>query len=765
MYVKLWPDPPLDGIHFDISFKDNLGPTVEAPQPWLTQLQCTIHSGLTPPHSILAFDKSVWAVCLLEVVHFKLAEQLVTCVFVDGARMDFPLRCGDAGRRLYGVVADVREAVEAAGMEERREREKERERMAAAVGRGKRASVCVVGSSSASASGSERPASPAGKVGGKHKKHRSLLVSLIAYVLPFSKHIPSFTNLPSRLISPTSTSLSLSSAPPSPSISSSSPPTSLPPSPRFPSRLLRKRARATIVDVFRRYVLPELPSPQPFGGYCYWIADSMLRRAEWRMRQLIGENGGMVPRQGQYCALAVGGMETPTTPTTPSAVEDDGSASAETTDTDGSELHSPLESTCNQWIEQHQHPVRVRTNSGASYPFLDSTSCTPPSPPSYFSPYTPSTPPSPSSPSFHPHSLTPPPNPATEYAILHTSALRYRAAMCRAEASERAAVAEQERALERLEARSRRRAWSSRALMGRADVREARVLGRPLLGSPLGWGRVVTAETSSNAEQEKGRVGGKVGEGRWYGGLGVGRAVGPTGVRRLSVVVEGEREVEVEVDGGVPQDVRLDAEGDEEGLCIEVPAPRQPSPLSSPTSPHPHPHPHPPHSPPAYFAQTMHPFPCFDYPYSDSEDMETETDGDTDSEVIDSESQRYQYQHERNHQQYQHQGHYQPHLLPLHIQQQHPESPVTAHSVPIGVFDDDADTDAEENVNVSRCCDDRDPSSDRFCGEFTLALDVNPFREQDKEQERDEESKEMRMRVSVSYEGGWYGGASVVECL
>lgn len=161
MLLRIWPDAPLNAISYDLSFKDNLGADVEAPQTWLNQLQCVIQSGLDAPQSALAFDKSVWAVCLLEDVHFKMAEQLVTCLFIDGSRVDFPLRCNSAGRLLYSVVSDTCEALEATDMERARE---------AALMRIKRASTpgCI------------RPISPV-KPTTRHKKHRSLLISLITY--------------------------------------------------------------------------------------------------------------------------------------------------------------------------------------------------------------------------------------------------------------------------------------------------------------------------------------------------------------------------------------------------------------------------------------------------------------------------------------------------------------------------------------------------------------------------------------------------------
>lgn len=463
----------------------------------------------------------------------------------------------------------------------------------------------------------------------------------------------------------------------------------IPPQPRQPSRFLRRRARATIVDVFRRYVIPELPTPQPFGGYCYWIADSMFRRCDRRMRQIIDECGGFVPSPVQYRLLPPLPSPLPS-PTTPSPVEDD--SSAETTDTDGSSLHSPHES----WIEP---PVRVRADSGVTFPFYD-----------HFSgPHTPSPhvqacyfPQSPQ------HDVFSKADPATEYAILHTTSMRYRAAACRAEAAERATMREQEMLLERLESKSRRRAWSSRALLGRALLADARI-NLPVYSSPLVWCKPVTPDMIEQAAQ-------KLAVPSKYGAL--------TLTRRLSVVLEGEKDVQA----SVPQDVRPDAlDGDvdaEEGV-IEIPVPQMrrhsrayteqnvldvtPSvPAYSA-------------NPPAYFAQTMQPFPCFDYPYMD---------GDADADTDEPTSTPYRHHHLHHH----------PHPTEQLMRMKGPE----ASAIPIGMFDDEED--AEITVEG------------RFCDEFTLALDLRPYRDSDQGDDMECASKE-----GAYGNDGWYSG-SVVEC-
>ena len=160
--------------------------------------------------------------------------------------------------------------------------------------------------------------------------------------------------------------------------------------------------------------------------------------------------------------------------------------------------------------------------------------------------------------------------------------------------------------------------------------------------------------------------------------------------RRLSIVLEGEKDVEA----SIPQDVRPDADGDE-GIEFAVPQLLQHTVYtqnivdinSAPL-----------HDPPAYFAQTMQPFPCFDY--------------EPDADLVSS---------------------------PTGL---HCVSGPESSAIPIGIFDDDV----QENK----------PSSDRFCDEFMLALDLKPYQEQDTDM--------VPASKEITYDNdGWLIG-SVIEC-
>jgi hypothetical protein len=66
---------------------------------------------------------------------------------------------------------------------------------------------------------------------------------------------------------------------------------------RGPSpRALRRRARSSIIDIFRLYVQSELSTRLPSGGYYVWVAKSMHKRASHRMEMILRE-AGMQPLQ------------------------------------------------------------------------------------------------------------------------------------------------------------------------------------------------------------------------------------------------------------------------------------------------------------------------------------------------------------------------------------------------------------------------------------------------------------------------------------
>lgn len=95
----------------------------------------------------------------------------------------------------------------------------------------------------------------------------------------------------------------------------------------------------------------------------------------------------------------------------------------------------------------------------------------------------------------HPHA----PNrdrdgPMAEYALLHAQTVRLRSLIHHMEANERNIDADRAANLAILEVRSKRRAWSSIALHGRAEMSLAG-LSRPMRSSPLAYCKVVTPQT------------------------------------------------------------------------------------------------------------------------------------------------------------------------------------------------------------------------------------------------------------------------------
>lgn len=205
-------------------------------------------------------DRAVGLVARTREVSMDVRRKEIVVHFIDGRvvhiRMD-----SDCVRILEGVALDVKGCSEP---------ESQRNSMEGSA------------DNLPSTSGSSPIKSPKS---GKHKRQRSLLFSLISYVRPFHELIP-FNSRANRSLVPKSLSSSASASPPP----SAPPPTPLPPLPTpgrvtpliSPQRtsiasaepdpdLLRKRARATLANVWRSYVIPAL-SPQhlPAAGYAEW---------------------------------------------------------------------------------------------------------------------------------------------------------------------------------------------------------------------------------------------------------------------------------------------------------------------------------------------------------------------------------------------------------------------------------------------------------------------------------------------------------------
>ncbi|KAF8523799.1 hypothetical protein BU17DRAFT_63727 [Hysterangium stoloniferum] len=286
MLLCLAPPKPLPTIMFTLSFPA-LAPGVHFPSAWDAHLQLLVNTRLASPPETHALDRSVAWTALLDSVTFDLGTLIVTCLFIDGTTEEWPLsdRCI---RLLETVVEDVNLSVEAEGDADRPK--------------------------------PTPPASPPSPLPSVHKpkKRRSFLATLMA---SFSNSNSSSSTTPSSLPPPPTLPLPLQ--PPPPVLT----PPGVP-----PCRFHRRRARSTLVDAYRRFVTSELTaryrsrharvdkdkSDLPQGGPCYalWVARSTLRS--------VGEDMGRV--------LAG------------AAVEEADASDAGSTTTDGSSVHTPLDS-------------------------------------------------------------------------------------------------------------------------------------------------------------------------------------------------------------------------------------------------------------------------------------------------------------------------------------------------------------------------------------------------------------------------------------
>lgn len=239
MFIRLIPSPPHSAVLFAVAFPDL--DNISLPPSWVDQLRILQHDHLEIPSSIHVLDRAAGLVCIITEITFDVPALTISCKMVDGSIEEWPLvenGCLDA---LSGVVSDVNESAE---MERVTELESEK----------------------------RRAESPTGKVT-RHKKQRSLLMTLVASIIPSIS-----------LGSPR-----LTSGPPTPTFSSSH---SL--APELSPSNHRRRARATLVDTCRRYVLSELGKRLPPGGYYTWILQSLLRRATQDINNIL-QNG--VPHQ------------------------------------------------------------------------------------------------------------------------------------------------------------------------------------------------------------------------------------------------------------------------------------------------------------------------------------------------------------------------------------------------------------------------------------------------------------------------------------
>ncbi|KAI0074252.1 hypothetical protein K474DRAFT_1709998 [Panus rudis PR-1116 ss-1] len=476
------------------------------PTAYENQLSLLRQHKLPLPSSIHMLDKSVWIAASIHEVLFDLAryEQdptapwgvKVSCTFVDGDVQEWSFCSEKCVRELVGVLKDV----DWSSVQERRER--------------------IQRSASEGASPYEQELSippPPEQTRKKHKKQKSLLMTLVSLVSPTISNRGSST-----------ASAFSRTPPPSPSTPT---PTPLPPAPppeyNFSASLLRRRARAALVDAFRRYVYDHFAlvnshysssqntslsssqnvlweSSESGFGYVTWLVRSKLRECEKEIEVLVREAGlGCDPPR-----VVTSGRFLTDSPFLPEEDDEDGdeeatldgTSTSTSTDTDGSSVHTPTDHSPLP-VPLPPIPQRSRARPVQSLP----RSPSPPSPPPSLSPS--HTPPHPNShlqsqphPQSHTHTQ---PTLRTLHHLqtlqtTHTNLLNLLSSLHTAKITN---SSEQEQALAILEVKARRKAWSNRALMGGARVTDVG-FGMPERGSGLARTVICASDLQAKGEEE-----------------------------------------------------------------------------------------------------------------------------------------------------------------------------------------------------------------------------------------------------------------------
>ncbi|KAK2460033.1 hypothetical protein APHAL10511_007956 [Amanita phalloides] len=324
------PDKPHASVPDDISMETSLFMS----PGWVNQLNTLVIDDLDAPIALHALDRAAGIPTLLQEVTLDVPSNTIRCLFVDGSVEEWmwpanaqtpvpvakrphlsssPVIIRSYLEKLQGIVKDVTQSAE----EEERERQKE-------------LYLSQQQQNTETFIPTPRP------VFKSHKKQRSFFMNLVASIVnltPGSSSSHSHSRLPpplSLIVTPfPKRSPSTVPLPPSPTppqtptyVKSPFPPLWSPPNtpirqtlrtlepPASASRTLRWRARSSLVDAFRRFILPEIISRFPYGsyrsyhainisfcgpdgsgrvaaGYYVWTIESILRRAGERMDELV----------------------------------------------------------------------------------------------------------------------------------------------------------------------------------------------------------------------------------------------------------------------------------------------------------------------------------------------------------------------------------------------------------------------------------------------------------------------------------------------
>ncbi|KAI0816919.1 hypothetical protein BC628DRAFT_1334037 [Trametes gibbosa] len=478
------------------------------------------------PKDIHALDKAAWHTALMTEVVFDLRHNLVACIFVDGYTISWPLsvvanvsRCMASLELVMSSMRSLTHSSDYGG----------RNWTSNPAAHPVPETITPIQSDAASVSASSHRS--------KHRRQKSLLGSIVSAfkgmipdnigrnsgpILPSS--LPPLRITPVHAHARTASTFSRTqlSPPASPTVAETPPPP--PPPTKFklvirprqdisppkhakvlqPEQILRHHAQSVLLDIVREHVYPmfsttgppsfaEAPRPIewaaqvagfPPGLYPAWIARSMLRQTEERLREIVAEANA----RGITDVLVCGAVAPASVPQRLSQDSDDSddtisastsaSATSLTTETDGSSVHTPIDSPgCSPFVPASASFGQLPSADSKAMPQVPRS----PSPPEYV---------------FD----------VSTYHALSGLSSRLFTILSRLGSTPRQIHNMQQSSrygsdLTVLEIKSRRRAWSSRDFVGGARLSLVG-LSTPARSSPLARCEHVTAEMVAAMQAE-----------------------------------------------------------------------------------------------------------------------------------------------------------------------------------------------------------------------------------------------------------------------
>ncbi|KIY49720.1 hypothetical protein FISHEDRAFT_72355 [Fistulina hepatica ATCC 64428] len=302
MLIRVVVPAPHPTVLFSLDFRD-LNDRLPTPPGWAAQIAAVHTDELELPRYIHAFDKAAGIPSLLEHVTFDLIERTVESQYQDGTVEQWPLERESLLASLQDVLSDIRLSAAAAEQEKRRERMLKQRR---------------------------------------RESKRPKVTSVPHDVRPKTKRLPLLSWFLSIVASK-----EFSICEPDVSIEDvrqEHEDENVIPLPPLSSRVLRRRARSTLVNTFRLHVLTELRRRFSVPDYYTWVLRSMFQRSAYRMLELVAEHEGCIPqalpdRLNSYFSQCSSPhfAESVAIPSSPSLDDGDDADS----DTDGSSVHTP----------------------------------------------------------------------------------------------------------------------------------------------------------------------------------------------------------------------------------------------------------------------------------------------------------------------------------------------------------------------------------------------------------------------------------------